>query len=205
MKKSSAEHRPPLRKVPKQARSLETVSVIIEAAARILEDQGHGGFSTNAVAERAGVSIGSLYQYFPSKEALMGALIARETSLLLKDALAASERIDGQGALRDLIAACVTHQLRRPQLARLLDFEEARLPFDVDMQQVKDRMLGIALDMIDRSDFPAQPDLITGARDVLSIIKGIIDSAGVDGETDQPHLAARVERAVFGYLGSGRR
>ena len=59
--------------------------IIVEAAARILEQAGLGAFTTNAVAQRAGVSIGSLYQYFPRKEALIGALIIRETSLLLGD------------------------------------------------------------------------------------------------------------------------
>ena len=63
------------RKAPRQARSLATVSAIVEAAARILEERGHEGFSTNAVAERAGVSVGSLYQYFPRKDAIYKRLI----------------------------------------------------------------------------------------------------------------------------------
>ena len=54
------------RKVPAQARSQETVTVILEASARILEADGLRGFNTNAIAERAGVSVGSLYQYFPN-------------------------------------------------------------------------------------------------------------------------------------------
>lgn len=54
---------PDPRKRPRQARSVATFEAILEAAARILE------INTNAVAELAGVSIGSLYQYFPSKDA----------------------------------------------------------------------------------------------------------------------------------------
>jgi hypothetical protein len=73
------------RKAPKQARSLNTVTAIVEGAARILEEDAHDGFWTNAVAERTGVSVGSLYQYFPSKDALIGALIARKTSLLIAE------------------------------------------------------------------------------------------------------------------------
>jgi AcrR family transcriptional regulator len=71
------------RKTPLQKRSAETVAVILEAAARILELFGFEGFNTNAIAERAGVSIGSLYQYFPSKDALLSGLIAREVAPLL--------------------------------------------------------------------------------------------------------------------------
>ncbi len=62
---------PAPRKRPRQARSFATFEAILEAAARILESLGFAGFNTNAVAELAGVSIGSLYQYFPSKEALI--------------------------------------------------------------------------------------------------------------------------------------
>ncbi len=191
------------RKAPRQARSLETVKVIVEAAARILEADGLDGldgFSTNAVAERAGVSIGSLYQYFPRKEALIGALIVRETTLLLDDAQLARAAASGAEALSLLILACVRHQFRRPALARLLDFEEARLPLDADTQQVGERFGTIVAAVLRRSDLPAQSDNLAASRDVTAVIKGMVDAAGTYGETDQEALALRVKRAVFGYL-----
>ena len=61
--------------MPGQARSQETVNIILEASARILESDGFRGFNTNAIATKAGVSIGSLYQYFPNKDAIILALI----------------------------------------------------------------------------------------------------------------------------------
>src|ERR1700722_13701556 len=73
------------RKTPAQKRSVATVAAILEAAARILETQGLEAYSTNAVAARAGVSIGSLYQYFPSKDAITRALISRGAEELLAD------------------------------------------------------------------------------------------------------------------------
>ncbi|OUC60133.1 TetR family transcriptional regulator [Acinetobacter seifertii] len=73
---------PDPRKRPRQARSVATFEAILEAAARILESLGFAGFNTNAVAELAGVSIGSLYQYFPSKDALIVELIRRERTKL---------------------------------------------------------------------------------------------------------------------------
>jgi AcrR family transcriptional regulator len=66
------------RKNPEQARSRATVDVVIEAAAQLLEAAGERGFNTNAVAERAGVSIGTLYRYFPDKQAILLALARRE-------------------------------------------------------------------------------------------------------------------------------
>ena len=192
--------RPRPRKTPKQGRSLETVKAIIEAAARILEGEGPDGFSTNAVAVRAGVSIGSLYQYFPDKEALLGSLIARETSLLLDDAEAAAAEPSGDAALSALIRAAAAHQFRRPALARLLDFEEARLPLDAETQRVGGRFLVLVSDVLARPDLPPQADGGVAARDVMAIIKGMVDAAGAHGETDRHRLATRVRRAVVGYL-----
>ena len=193
-------HRPRPRKAPRQARSLETVNVIVEAAARILEAAGLDGFSTNAVAERAGVSIGSLYQYFPRKDALIGALIVRETTLLLDDAQLAGAATSGAEALSLLILACVRHQFRRPVLARLLDFEEARLPLDADTQQVGECFGTIVAAVLRQPDLPAQADNAAAARDVVAIIKGIVDAAGAYGEIDEEALTIRVKTAVFGYL-----
>src|SRR5258705_13397994 len=79
------------RKVAKQARSQGTVEAILRATARILVKEGYDRASTNKIALVAGVSIGSLYQYFPSKEALEPALIERhrdEMASVLRAALA---------------------------------------------------------------------------------------------------------------------
>jgi AcrR family transcriptional regulator len=66
------------RRSPKQARSRATVEAILEAAAQILERRGADALTTNDVAERAGVSIGTLYQYFPDKAAILVAAARRE-------------------------------------------------------------------------------------------------------------------------------
>ena len=195
-----SESRSAPRKAPKQARSLATVSVIVEAAARILEERGHEGFSTNAVAERAGVSVGSLYQYFPRKDALIGALILRQTMSLIRDAKSAADQSTGEAALSALIAPCVRQQLERPALARLLDYEEARLPLDAETEQVKRRFFELTREALLRPDMPAQPDIDVAARDVVAIVKGMIDAAGEHGEEDRNGLTLRVKRAVIGYL-----
>lgn len=192
--------RPSPRKQPVQERAQATVAAMVEAAARILEQQGRGGFSTNAVAERAGVSIGSLYQYFPGKEALIGALIVRETNLLIVEAKAALDEPTSRAALTTLVRACVAHQLRRPALARLLDFEEAILPTDIETARVAEEFRQIGLSLFSRSDLTSQEPTAVVTQDVMAIIKGMIDAAGERGEIDQMDLAARVERAVLGYL-----
>lgn len=67
------------RKKPQQRRSKATVDALLEATAQILVSHGYQKASTNRIAERAGVSIGSLYEYFPNKDALVTALIERNT------------------------------------------------------------------------------------------------------------------------------
>ena len=67
------------RRVPRQSRARTSVDVILEAAAQVLEAVGEAGFNTNAVAVRAGVSIGTLYRYFPDKAAVLRALALQET------------------------------------------------------------------------------------------------------------------------------
>src|SRR5271170_6391762 len=66
------------RRSPKQSRSRATWDAILEAASQILERDGPAGFNTASVAERAGVSIGTLYQYFPDKQAILLAAAERE-------------------------------------------------------------------------------------------------------------------------------
>lgn len=71
----------PIRK-PRQSRAKFTRESLIDAATQVLKDQGYDNFNTNRVAERAGVSIGSLYQYFPHKQALIEAIVVRHVTML---------------------------------------------------------------------------------------------------------------------------
>jgi AcrR family transcriptional regulator len=66
-----------MRKTPKQSRAIATTNAVIEATEQVLERDGLAALTTNRVAERAGVSIGSLYQYFPHKESLLVAVAER--------------------------------------------------------------------------------------------------------------------------------
>jgi AcrR family transcriptional regulator len=87
----------PSRRIPSQARAGQTIRVIFEATAQVLHEFGEAALTTNRIAQRAGVSVGTLYQYFDSKEAIVMAMLAREREqcmgkldLLLGDADAAS-------------------------------------------------------------------------------------------------------------------
>jgi AcrR family transcriptional regulator len=98
------------RRIPRQSRAEETVSAILEAAAQVLEAGGLAAFTTNAVAERAGVSIGTLYQYFADKQALVRALAERElrrTLAAVATALRGNPQASGEERVRAMVRAMV--------------------------------------------------------------------------------------------------
>jgi AcrR family transcriptional regulator len=118
------------RKTPAQDRSRAMVEVILDAAARILIGDGYESFTTNRVAEKAGVSVGSLYQYFPNKESLLGELMRRHMQELEHGfeaiLMSASDRPLAE-TVRALVEASVRAHLVDPDLHRVLSEEVPHL------------------------------------------------------------------------------
>jgi len=191
------------RKQPTQPRAVETVACILEAAAQILEAQGFEAFNTNAVAERAGVSIGSLYQYFPGKDALLIALMQREKQGFREDARAALAQPDGPAALRHLIAAAVRQQLDRAELARLLDLEEEK-PETRQALEGKSSFAELIRRVLDMPGLPPHADPDRAADDLGQLIRALTDAAGLRGDRDAAALEKRIAASVFGYLGAAQ-
>jgi AcrR family transcriptional regulator len=88
------------RRIPSQPRAQASVDFVLEAAAQVLEATGEDGFNTNAVAARAGVSIGTVYRYFPNKASILRTLALRETERH-RDALIAIAGDDHPSLARD--------------------------------------------------------------------------------------------------------
>ncbi|MCG9890905.1 MAG: TetR/AcrR family transcriptional regulator [Thermosynechococcaceae cyanobacterium MS004] len=111
------------RKQPKQARSQATVEAILSATTHILTETGYDQLTTNRVAERAGVSIGSLYQYFPNKEALIFALAehhADEMVQLAQHHLEGLSDLTIPEVLRQIVKAVLAAHAVNPKLHRVL-------------------------------------------------------------------------------------
>jgi len=111
------------RKYASQERSRATVDALIEATARILVREGFDKASTNRIAETAGVSVGSLYQYFPSKEALVVAVMERhnrELMQVVRGALAQVAALPVEQAVPKLVAAAIKAHRIDPKLHRAL-------------------------------------------------------------------------------------
>jgi AcrR family transcriptional regulator len=111
------------RKAPRQERARATNEAILEATAHILVERGWARLTTNHVAERAGVSIGSVYQYFPSKDALVAALVDRHvdriTSIVATEMARAVDLPFAEATTR-IVTAIVRAQLVEPALNRAI-------------------------------------------------------------------------------------
>jgi len=111
------------RKSASQERSRRTVDTILEATARVLIKYGYDKASTNRIAAVAGVSIGSLYQYFPSKEALVAAVIDRHTHELTQVVRGALIKVAARSievAAHELVSAGIDAHRVNPELHRVL-------------------------------------------------------------------------------------
>ena len=191
-------HKP--RKTARQSRSRATQEAILEAAARILESGGVAQLTTNAIAARAGVSIGSLYQYFPNKEAILATLIRDKRRDLLdrmRDTLAQSDSQPAEQAITGMIDAGLMHQYSRPALALALEPLDHWLMLETETDEVSAQIAALVLVTIRRLRPEAGPQQ---AQDVVAICKGLIDAAARSGDPGGPPLADRCRRAVLGYL-----
>ena len=111
------------RKSASQERSRATVDALVEATARILVKDGFEKTSTNRIAEVAGVSVGSLYQYFPSKEALVAAVIDRhneEIMAIVRTTLCEAADMPLEKAVRRLVTVAIDAHRINPKLHRVL-------------------------------------------------------------------------------------
>ena len=189
-----------LRKKPRQQRSRETCDVILAAAGDVLERNGIDAFNTNAVAERAGVSVGSVYQYFPGKEAILAALIRemrREMLADIADAARPARHASLDAAVRELIGASLRHHVRNFTLTGELERVEDALPLDEETAALK-RSMGQLVAQVLAHHEVVDPE--RAAFDLIALCHGLVHAALQAGESDLDDLARRLERAALGYL-----
>ena len=186
------------RKRAAQARSRVTVAAIVEATARILAERGLDAVTTNAVAERAGVSVGSLYQYYPNRDAILADLLRAKLEALLADVRAAMSEPTFEGAVRAMLAALSRSYIERPALASALAYVETMVGTDEEVARLRAELGRVTVGFLLAHGVP-EPG--TAARDVVALSRGMAMAAGLAGETDHEALLDRMERAVHGYLG----
>ncbi len=192
------------RKTPSQRRGVETRDVILEAAAQVLEAHGYDKTTTNRVAERAGVSIGTIYEYYPNKDALLSDLQAKYGKQTYNTFIQVLTDTDGNGSLRkDLqllikarIAATTMNTKLHAKLQNDLPFVDNRAE---QSQRLKDlRKANIKSMESRRSEF--RVDDVAMLSDLLMYgLHGYFDHLA-QTDPDQLNDASLVERltdAVF--------
>ena len=187
------------RRLPGQARSQETVSVILEASARILESDGLRGFNTNAIAAKAGVSIGSLYQYFPNKDCIVLALISSFEKALHDTVVKAVQDGKGKGLksrLRLVVRALVNAHYYRPRLNRVLEIEEERLGSEADDSAFHANLLQL---LRDHKKEMAMPVSRVTERVFMAILRAVVD-LGLASNASPQSTEQRAIHAICGYL-----
>ncbi len=195
------------RKAARQARAQLTVEAILEAASQVFEQRGYADATTNRIAERAGVSVGSLYQYFPNKDAILVALTHRH----LADGMALLgphlQRLDQgepwEAVLPDVVEAMVEMHAVAPMLHRCL-FEETRLPKQLrdELEALEDALVEITAKALAADPAAAGTDTRLVAAIVVNAIEGLTHRLVLrpQGGADPETTAAEITLLIRSYL-----
>jgi len=122
------------RKRPRQARSRQMVETLMQATARVLVEEGFEQLTTNRIAKVAGVSVGSLYQYFPNKQALVLELARRHNEQMMQslaEHVATLLTAPIPQAVRTYVHATLEHHRRDPELDRALTVQQLAYGLDL--------------------------------------------------------------------------
>ena len=203
------------RKQPRQRRSAETRARILDAAATVFGRDGYSHGTTNRIAEEACLSVGSLYQYFPNKDAilveLVDAHITEGTEAVTASLTRALADHDGPGPLplADLLAAPVRamvglHRHDR-QLHRVLFEESPRPPEQLArLHRLEDALTRFVAGLLAVHPKVTVPDVDLAARFVVVTIESLVHRVATDpaGSVDDDALTAEIVRLVTAYLTS---
>lgn len=196
------------RRRPIQGRSRATVDAIVDATARILVRRGWSRLTTNHVAEKAGVSVGTLYEYFPSKDALVRRLVERhlahaESLLTERIATLASSDLALEPMVRTMVDAMIELHADDPKLHRVL-FEE--VPHDKTvrarvraLEDTAANALALALPHIRGVKVR---DAKVSARLVVDLLESLTHRWVTTGDTPIPRtqLANELTHLIVAYL-----
>jgi AcrR family transcriptional regulator len=165
------------RKSPRQRRSHQTVDRIVESAARIFDEAGYPDTSTNEIAAEAGVSIGSLYQYFPNKDAILVEIARRHvtSSLAALDELV--QRFDAQKPLDQLVASVITlliDQHEHDRLHLLIAHRAPRSPeLDQELERAQQHLVAVTERLLGQHG-PTGRDRLLAAQLVVAVVHAAI-------------------------------
>ncbi len=196
------------RKSASQERSRATVEALLDATARVLTKEGYDRASTNRIAATAGVSVGSLYQYFPNKEALVAALVARhnrEILQLVRDALKEVASLDLGAAVGAMVRAAVDAHLVDPALHRIFAEQVPRMGQLAKIEALEQQTFQLVRGYLEeRRNEISVRDLDTATSILVTIVEALTHQFvinkpdAMDGDRDR--FIDEVARLILGYL-----
>lgn len=189
------------RRKAKQERARQTLEAILEAAARVLLERGYGGATTNRIAEVAGVSVGTLYEYFANKEEVFEAVIQREIEVLvqaLQTQPPAPTEASIVEALTGIIAAGMGAMRHGPELYRSLE-QVPGASFRRQLGEARTELTGFVRQLLEsrRPELRVE-NLDIAAFVVVSAIEGI--AANASREFLNEALAREMTALLESYL-----
>jgi AcrR family transcriptional regulator len=194
------------RKAPRQERAQETVEAILKATAQILIAEGYDRASTNKIARKAGVSIGSLYQYFPSKEALVAALIDRhlcEVYDVLVEQLPQVADAPLETAVRTIITATLRVHRHNPRLHQVLIEQVPRVGKLKRIEELEDQVTALVLPYLQHRKRELAPKNLELAAFVLTrAVQASTHALAFDqrGRFDETEMIDELSALVLRYL-----
>ena len=196
------------RKQPSQQRSRLTVEQILQGAAQVFEDRGYSRTTTNLIARRTGISIGSLYQYFPNKDAILLALLQRhvqESSELILEIIqqALTEERPLDELLEQLVSAVLELHLASPELMRVLVSDAPRTPEVEDLlHQSEDRLADAVGSLLARSPGLGPRHAAHAAYILVHLLEGLCHEFALHPprSMDAATFTAELVSLVRGYL-----
>lgn len=178
------------RKTPRQARSRTTYESLLDATAQLLAQRGYAALTTNHVADQAGVAIGSLYEYFDTKEALVAEVVRRMVREIALEVAEHFRRALGTGmerGLAPLVSALFSAIETRRKLVRVIWTE---VPFLWQLEEIRglpDLMLAIAREGVDEA---RGPWLLQDSEAATYLLSVMVRSAIVESVVLRPdHLS----------------
>ncbi|MHC8407470.1 TetR/AcrR family transcriptional regulator [Pseudomonas sp. TMB3-21] len=192
------------RKIPQQARAQATIEVILEGATQVLATDHLAGFNTNAIAERAGTSNGTFYQYFPNKEALLLALIRRQKQQMfinISASMQAASNTDLEGAVRLLIRGRMKHLRDNQSVAWILTQQEMHLPIHaIKAGYLTQGSELFASRLSHWGDTARGIDVLRAATTVPALVRGIFERWLSDRPESMDIAEQEAVCGVLGYL-----
>jgi AcrR family transcriptional regulator len=193
------------RRLPRQKRAQETVDAVLDSVAKLLKRGGVQAVTTNRIAEVAGVSIGSLYQYFPNKEAIFSALHDRHIEAMgriVEANLVRHAASSPDDLVRALVEAMIAAHTSDPELHELLFTQVPHGPAagGRDLDVALQRTLRLAIDAQGRAKSPADRDRMLFA---LTHMVEALTHGAVLARPPRVSLAAATDesvRATLAYL-----